>query len=374
MNIIRLLKSDAFSGILLLVSACIAMLAANSSVADSYQQFKSLSSFWINDGLMVLFFLVISLELKREFIQGDLADIKACILPACAALGGMIVPALIYLLFNLNNSATFAGWSIPVATDIAFAVGVFALFSKGLPKSLKIFLLSLAIFDDLGAILIIAFFHAHDISLLNLFHCAIVLFVLFWLNRTGIKSLILYAILGFALWYYVLYSGLHPTLAGVLFGFGLPIASDIRISPLHRLEYLLTPLVTFLILPLFAFVNAGIDIGSISHEMLFDVVTLGIVIGLVAGKQIGILFFSWIAIQLNWSRLPKDANWLQFYGVSIICGIGFTMSLFLAALAFGENAHSLTEARLGILIGSLISCVLGAVVLFSSAKYSINSK
>lgn len=361
---------EASSGIVLLFSACLALLLVNSPLNAFYHTiFNERVLFWINDGLMVLFFLLISLELKRELVNGELSNKKNIILPAVAALGGMIIPALIYTAINYQSPDTSVGWAIPVATDIAFALGVLALVSKKLPYSLKIFLMSLAIFDDLGAIIIIAAFHSHEVSFFYIGLSDVVLIALGVLNYFRFKNLISYLILGIMLWYCILYSGIHPTIAGVLLGCTIPVGTQSH-SPLQTLEHALHPVVSYLILPLFALANAGVLLTNINLSMIFNSVTLGITLGLFVGKQLGVFIFSWLIIKSGFVSKPKSATWLDLYGVSILCGIGFTMSLFLGTLAFGSSVY-MDNVRLGVLLGSLLSGVIGGSVLLYSANLKV---
>lgn len=348
---------------LLFLATTIALIIDNTRFSWIYQSlihnpwiFNHTVLHIVNDGLMAIFFLMISLELKREFIDGELSDVKKILLPAFAALGGMIFPALIYILINLFHPETLHGWAIPVATDIAFALGVLSLFSNRIPNSLKLFLMSLAIFDDLGAIIIIAFFHYHNFDLFY-FTIALLLYSgLISLNYFRVKNLFVYGITGLIFWYCMLHSGIHPTIAGVLLGLTIPV------NRIHDLETILKPFVYLLILPLFAFSNAGFSIREITFDHLFDFVTIGIFLGLFLGKQIGVMSCTYLLVKKGYASLPSQATWRQMYGVSILCGIGFTMSLFLGALAFGEESY-MTEVKLGVLLASLLSSMFGAWVL-----------
>lgn len=355
---------EAAGGILLLIAACLALILVNSPLKPFYYSvFNETFVFWINDGLMVLFFLLISLELKRELVDGELTNKKNITLPALAALGGMIVPALIYLIINYQYPDAVQGWAIPVATDIAFALAILTLVSKKLPHSLKIFLMSLAIFDDLGAIIIIAAFHTSNLSFYYFGFADLILIALGTLHYFRIKNLIPYLILGVVLWYCILYSGIHPTIAGVLLGFSIPVG-----SPLTKLEAFLHPWVSFLILPIFALANAGVSFTSFNPAALFNSITIGIALALFVGKQSGVFLFSWFTIKNKLAAKPRAATWLDLYGVSILCGIGFTMSLFLGTLAFNGNSDFITEVRMGVLLGSLASGVIGGSVLLYSAN------
>lgn len=359
----KFLQLESASGIILFSMAVLAMLWANSPLAFLHQQFISASLFVVNDGLMALFFLVVGLELKRAFLGGQLSNPAQIMLPLMAALGGMIVPALIYTGFNWGSPDTLKAWATPVATDIAFAVGVLSLFGKRVPNALKVFLLALAIFDDLGAILIIAFYLTGGLSW---FYLGIALFsflLLIALNRFGVTRLSLYLILGVLLWITLLKSGIHPTIAGVLLAFTVPARSKKERSPLYRLEEALHPWVAYGIMPLFALVNAGFPLSGITSEILTSNVVLGIALGLFLGKQIGVFTFAWAFIRFKWASLPPNASWLTLYGVAILCGIGFTMSLFLGTLAFANDNTYLVEVRLGVIMGSIFSSLVGAIVL-----------
>lgn len=355
---------EAASGIMLLLAACLALLAVNTSLYNFYYSiFNPTFTHWINDGLMAIFFLIISLELKRELIDGELSEKKNILLPAFAALGGMIVPAFIYTFINWQDPTTIQGWSIPVATDIAFALGILTLVNKKLPYSLKIFLLSLAIFDDLGAIIIIAAFYTQKISFYYFGLADLILVALGVLHYLRIKNLSSYLVLGLALWYCILNSGIHPTIAGVLLGFAIPTG-----KPLKSLEETLYPWVSFLILPLFALANAGVTLTSLNLAAVFNTLTLGIALGLFVGKQLGVFSFSWLMIKFKWAAKPRLTTWLDLYGVALLCGIGFTMSLFLGNLTFQNNNQHMEQARLGVLLGSLLSGLAGASVLIYSAN------
>jgi NhaA family Na+:H+ antiporter len=376
-HIRNFLKHESAGGITLFTAAILAILLDNSPLSDLYQtlfRIKLLFGhpllFWINEGLMAVFFLLVGLELKREFKEGELSAISKIILPGIAAFGGMLIPAVIYSGLNYTNSSAMRGWAIPVATDIAFALGVLSLFSTRVPQSLRIFLLALAIFDDLGAIIIIAVFYSHDLSIIFLALSGIVFSVLGLLNFFGVKKLTPYLLLGVVLWICLLKSGIHATIAGVLLAFIVPANKNSSFeSPLNQLEQFLLPWVAYGIMPLFALANAGISFYEISHEVILDSIVLGIVAGLCIGKQIGIFGFTWLAIHLGLAKLPNQCSWLQLYGISLICGIGFTMSLFLGTLAFQDNQSSyLINVRLGVLFGSLISGIMGAIVLLLSLR------
>lgn len=365
------LRMESASGILLVVAAVIAMLVANSPLNEFYQGFlhsyllgMSLSH-WINDGLMAIFFLLIGLEVKRELLEGALKSKETAMFPAIAAVGGMLVPALIYVMFNFDNESALAGWAIPAATDIAFALGIMALLGNRVPASLKVFLLALAIIDDLGAVVIIAFFYTADLSTLALTAGFVSTAVLFWLNAKKVTKLSPYLIVGAILWFAVLKSGVHATLAGVVIGFAIPLKGEKDgHSPLKHLEHTLHPYVSFGVLPLFALANAGISLEAVSIEGLTSMVPMGIALGLLIGKPVGIMLFCWASLQLKLTELPAGIRMRQIFAVSVLCGIGFTMSIFISSLAFEFEAESLdTYARLGILMGSTISAILGYILL-----------
>lgn len=362
---IRIVKNflalESASGIILFVMAVIAMLWANSPYAFVQQQFIDKFLFLINEGLMAVFFLVVGLELKRGYLSGQLSQISQVILSFIAAVGGMVVPALLYYWINYANPDALKGWSTPVATDIAFALGLLSLFGKRVPPALKLFLLVLAIFDDIGAILIIAFFYTGGLAYPFLFASIVCVLILLLLNRLSVQSLIPYLCVGVLLWLALLKSGIHPTIAGVLLALTLPDSAEH--SPLHRLENTLHPWVAYVIMPLFALANAGFSLHTVTIESLTSTVVLGIAIGLFVGKQIGVFLFSGLLIKLRLAVLPEQTTWLQLYGVAILCGIGFTMSLFLGTLSFANENNYLGDVRLGVIIGSLLSGFSGAIVL-----------
>ena len=376
----KFLALESASGILLMFAAAFAMVCANSALMDYYQLLLGtpveirIGSFeiakplllWINDGLMAVFFFLVGLELKREVLEGELVDRRNIILPAIGAIGGMFVPAAIYLYFNAGDSVAQQGWAIPAATDIAFALGVLALLGSRVPISLKIFLTTLAIFDDLGAIIVIAFFYTSKLSLSALIVTALCLPILFVLNRKNVVSNSPYMLIGVIMWVAMLKSGVHATLAGVLLAMFIPMRSKAEpaVSPLMRLEHDLHSIVAFFILPIFAFANAGINFSGMGSEQLFHGVPLGIALGLFVGKQVGIFGLCGLAIKLKLADLPKGMNWASFYGTAALCGIGFTMSLFIGSLAFEETGVNLLfDERLGIVIGSLLSGLLGYLIL-----------
>lgn len=365
------MKLESASGIVLVITAASAMLVANSPLNEIYQHTLHIYIFgmslahWVNDGLMAIFFLLIGLEVKRELVEGALKSKETAMFPAFAAIGGMLVPALIFVAFNWGNEVALAGWAIPAATDIAFALGVMALLGKRVPVSLKVFLLALAIIDDLGAVIIIAFFYTADLSVLALavgFACTAVLFTL---NARRVAKLTPYLIVGAILWLAVLKSGVHATLAGVVIGFAIPLKGDKREhSPLKHLEHALHPWVSFGVLPLFAFANAGISLEGVSLAGLTSMVPMGIALGLLIGKPMGIMLFCWLSTKMQLAKLPDGINMKHIFAVSVLCGIGFTMSIFISSLAFGYDAEALDKyARLGILMGSTVAAILGYFLL-----------
>lgn len=374
------LKKDSASGILLVCAAALALVVENSPLRVLYDallqtpvavQVGALGIdkpllLWINDGLMAIFFLLIGLEVKREVYEGELSEPAQIVLPAVGAIGGMLVPALIYVWFNHGDPRAMDGWAIPAATDIAFALGVVALLGRRVPLSLRVFLLALAIFDDLGAILIIAFFYTADLSMTSLIVAGITLGALVAINLMKITRLSIYVVLGIVLWVTVLKSGVHATLAGVALGFAIPLRSDQHdVSPLKNLEHELHSWVAFIIVPLFAFANAGVLLHGVSWEVISGPVPAGIIAGLLIGKPVGIMLFCAPLILTGLAQLPHGSTWIGFFGISVLCGIGFTMSLFIASLAFEHttDAGYVAVDRLGILLGSVISAVLGYLIL-----------
>lgn len=365
-------KTEAAGGVLLVMAAIAAMLIANSLVNELYQHalhvyvFGMSLSHWVNDGLMAIFFLLIGLEVKRELIEGSLKSKEQALFPAIAALGGMLAPALVYTWFNSADPTASQGWAIPAATDIAFALGIMALLGNRVPVSLKAFLLALAIIDDLGVIIIIALFYTSELSSFALAMGLLTAGGLYLLNRYKVTSLVPYLILGAILWFAVLQSGIHATLAGVMIGFAIPLKGKQATSPspLKRLEHWLHPWSTFAILPLFAFVNAGISLEGISLAGLTSTLPVGVALGLFVGKPLGIFTFSWISIKLGMAKLPEGIDTRHIFAVSVLCGIGFTMSIFISSLAFG-HAHLILDnyARLGILIGSTAAALAGYIML-----------
>jgi Na+:H+ antiporter, NhaA family len=364
------LATEAAGGIILMGVAALALIVANSPLGEAY--FHTLHLYigklsllhWINDGLMALFFLLVGLEIKREVLNGQLSTWPRRALPGFAAVGGMVVPAAIFVFLNLGHDS-LRGWAIPSATDIAFALGVLALIGPRAPASLKVFLTALAIIDDLGAVLIIALFYTEGLNLAALGGAAAILILLSVMNRRGVTNVVPYLALGAVLWVLTLMSGIHATLAGVALAFTIPMGSaqEGEHTPLHRLEHGLHPWVTYLVIPIFGFANAGVALGGLSLNNLLDPVTLGVTLGLFAGKQIGVCLFAAIAIRLKWAQLPERAGWGQLYGIALLCGIGFTMSLFIGGLAYAGNPVYLEETKVGVLLGSILSACLGAVVL-----------
>jgi len=375
------INNESSSGILLIVVTIAALLFSNSAISYLYSSFLNIpievhfGSFniakplvlWVNDGLMAIFFLLVGLEVKREIVEGHLSSLDKVALPGIAALGGMLVPALIYAYFNINDEMAINGWAIPTATDIAFALGILSLLGNRVPLSLKIFLMALAIIDDLGAIIIISIFYTSQLSILSISVAGGALAVLIGLNYYGVTKKAAYFIVGTIMWVSVLKSGVHATLAGVMLAFTIPLSGKNEYgketSPAKELEHNLHFWVAFLILPLFAFVNAGIDITQISLDQMSGTVPLGILFGLFIGKQLGVFGFSFIAIKLNIVKIPQDSNWLQLYGVSILTGIGFTMSLFIGSLAFEDSQLYQSTDKLAILIASFAAGLMGYLVL-----------
>lgn len=379
------LKLESASGIMLIGAMALAMIMNNSPLDGLYQAFiktpivvqvgalvidKPLL-LWVNDGLMALFFFTVGLELKREILEGELSKLSQVALPLAAAIGGMLVPALIYAGINLHDSALLRGWAIPAATDIAFALGILMLLGKRVPNSLKIFLITLAVFDDVGAIIIIAVFYTHELSYVSLIVAGCSLLVLIMLNLMRVTRISAYAIVGLVLWVSVLKSGVHATLATVIMAFTIPLRTSkpAERSPLHKLESDLHPIVAYFVLPMFAFANAGINLGNLSIHSLTHSVPLGIALGLFVGKQLGVFSFAWLAIKTGIASKSKDVDWLSLYGVAVLCGIGFTMSLFIGTLAFQPgNLPQGIDERLGILLGSLLSATAGYFLLRYSLK------
>jgi NhaA family Na+:H+ antiporter len=369
------LENSASGGLILMAAAALALVVANSPFASTY--FGVLNSYlgplsivhWINDALMAGFFLLVGLEIKREMLDGQLSSWSRRILPGIAAAGGMIAPALVFLTFNANDPMTVRGWAIPAATDIAFALGVLSLLGNRVPASLKIFLTALAIIDDLGAVIIIALFYSANLSIIYLGLSAVALATLIMMNRMGVLRVAPYLIVGAILWYLVLRSGIHATIAGVLLALTIPLrmrpasTDDPQHSPLHRLEHRLHGWVTFLIIPIFGFANAGVSFSGLSSDVLTDHLTLGVALGLLAGKLVGVFGSAMILIRLGWADMPMGANMRQLFGTALLCGIGFTMSLFIGLLAFADTPFLQEEVKIGILGGSLLAGLLGWSVL-----------
>ncbi|MGO4639290.1 Na+/H+ antiporter NhaA [Mesorhizobium sp. 2RAF45] len=369
------LDSEAAGGIILMVAAALALIVANSPLAETY--FSVLHAYlgplsvshWVNDGLMAVFFLLVGLEIKREMLDGQLSTWPRRVLPGIAAAGGMVVPALVYVAINRNNSAALSGWAIPTATDIAFALGVLSLLGSRVPASLKVFLTALAIIDDLGAVIIIAIFYTSGLSLIYLGAAFAVIAVLVVLNRMRVMTLVPYLLLGAILWVLVLKSGVHATLAGVALALTIPlersagIGHDLDHSPLHRLEHGLHKIVPFFVIPIFGFANAGVSLAGLSFGALIEPLTLGVAAGLVVGKLVGVFGSSALAIRLGLADLPAHAGWSHMIGISLLCGIGFTMSLFIGLLAFASDVALQDAVKVGILAGSFIAAIIGAAVL-----------
>ena len=376
-------KLEAASGLLLLFSAIIALYLSNSTFSETYFNILKIYFFiginqfglkltvlhWINDVLMVIFFFLVTLEIKREFIQGELSNRKQALLPFIAAIGGMLVPALIYIFININSSETLNGWAIPTATDIAFSLGVLSLLGKRVPLSLKVFLTALAIIDDLGAIVIIAFFYSSKLNFIYLLLIFLTFILLIVLNKFGIKKFIPYLFFGLFLWFFTHESGIHSTISGVLLALTIPHRKKQNdYSLLLKVEHSIAPYVAFMIMPLFALANAGVSLEGLKFNSLFSVVPLGILLGLFLGKQIGVFLFSYISIKLKIAEMPNNANWLNLYGVGILTGIGFTMSLFVGNLAFVENVEYMNGVKIGVLTGSLLSTIVGYFLLLIIRK------
>ena len=380
-------KLEAASGLVLLFAAIIALFVSNSELASIYYdilnsyfalgfgEFKLKLSVlhWINDVLMAIFFFLVSLEIKREFIQGELSNPKQASLPIIAAVGGMLVPALIYVAINFGNSETLKGWAIPSATDIAFSLGVLSLLGKRVPISLKVFLTALAIIDDLGAIVIIAFFYSGKIQAMYLILMLVSIIILIIFNRLNIRSFIPYLIVGIFLWDFTHSSGIHATIAGVLLALTIPHKdkkneSSHKNSMLIKLEHAISPYVAFGIMPIFAFANAGVSLEGLSIATLMNPVPLGILCGLFFGKQFGVFIFSYVSIKLKFAEMPNDSDWLKLYGVGVLTGIGFTMSLFVGNLAFVDTTEYLSGVKIGVLLGSLASTLFGYMLILLSKK------
>ena len=376
-------KLEAASGLILLIAAIIALIISNSNFGEIYFDtlerylFIGINNFglklsihhWINDALMAIFFFFVTLEIKREFIQGELSDFKKALLPIIAAVGGMLIPAFFYVIINLDNSETLNGWAIPSATDIAVSLGILSLLGSRVPISLKIFLTALAIIDDLGAILIIAFFYSGDLSINYLSLILISYIFLLILNRYKVKKFLPYLIIGIFMWYFTYKSGIHATIAGVLLASTIPHRQKNKdFSLLIKIEHIISPYVAFMIMPLFAFANAGVSLSGLSLSSLMLPVPLGILVGLFFGKQLGVMLFSYISVKLKIAQMPDNSTWLSLYGVSILTGIGFTMSLFVGNLAFAVNTQYMDGVKIGVLAGSLLSTLFGYFLLLLTSK------
>jgi Na+:H+ antiporter, NhaA family len=374
---------EAASGLVLLIAAIIALVISNSIFSELY--FSTLEQYlfigindfglklsvhhWINDLLMAVFFFFVTLEIKREFIQGELSNLKKALLPIIGAVGGMVVPALVYVSINFGNTETLNGWAIPSATDIAFSLGILSLLGSRVPISLKIFLTALAIIDDLGAILIIAFFYSGDLSITYLSLILISYIFLLVLNKLGVKKFIPYLIIGALMWFFTYKSGIHATIAGVLLASTIPHRiKDKDFSLLIKLEHAISPYVAFLIMPIFAFANAGVSLMGLSLSSLLEPVPLGILLGLFIGKQVGVMVSSYLAVKLGAAQMPDNSSWLSLYGVSILTGVGFTMSLFVGNLAFAGSINYMDGVKIGVLSGSLLSTIFGYFLLLYASK------
>ncbi|QZH73836.1 MAG: Na+/H+ antiporter NhaA [Erythrobacter sp.] len=384
-NFSALFRADAFSGILLIAVAALAMIVANSGVSGAYMElfngylwskeafYLNTLHLWINDGLMVIFFFVVGLEVKREIIAGNLADPKARTLPILAAIAGMAAPAAVYILIAGSEPGLARGWAIPAATDIAFAMGVVGLLGTRVPAPLRLFLLTVAIVDDIGAVAIIAIFYTEDINMMFLAASAVVLAIMFALNRIGFSSMFPFILLTVLLWYCVLYTGVHATIAGVLAALMIPFRDRKGNPMLENMEHALVPWNAYLVVPIFGFANAGVNLSGMGLEALLDPLPLAIAAGLVVGKQAGIFAMVWAAVKLKIAPKPPGCTWPEIWGVTVLCGIGFTMSLFIGELAFPgstETARFLRdEAKIGVLVGSLISALLGYAILRLTATH-----
>ena len=376
-------KLEAASGLVLLISAILALIVSNSDLSSIY--FETLNKYlfigindfgiklsvlhWINDALMAIFFFFVTLEIKREFIEGELSNFKQAMLPIMGAIGGMVVPALVYIFINYGDTETLRGWAIPSATDIAFSLGVLSLLGSRVPISLKVFLTALAIIDDLGAIIIIAFFYTGDLKIHYLGLIVVAFILLLILNKFNVKNFILYLLIGIVMWDFTHQSGIHATIAGVLLATTIPHRKKPKeFSLLIKIEHAISPYVAFGIMPLFAFANAGVSLEGLSLSSFMSKVPLGILLGLFLGKQFGVFIFSYLSIKFKLAQMPSKANWINFYGVGVLTGIGFTMSLFVGNLAFIDNMSYMDGVKIGVLGGSLLSTLFGYFLILLSPK------
>ena len=380
-------KLEAASGLVLLIAAVIALILSNTNLRDYYFDILNIHILigtknfgldlsiihWINDALMAVFFFIVTLEIKREFIQGELSKPKQALLPIIGAVGGMALPALIYIIINFETGYTLRGWAIPSATDIAFSIGVLSLLGSRIPISLKVFLTALAIIDDLGAVIIIAFFYSSELQYINLLLMLASFITLLALNKLGIKKFLPYLLIGLFLWYFTYGSGIHSTISGVLLAITIPHRNHEKdYSLLLKLEHVLSPYVAFGIMPLFALANAGVILDDISINRMSAPVPLGILCGLFFGKQIGVFLFSFLSVKFKLAEMPSNSNWIKFYGVGILTGIGFTMSLFVGNLAFADYSNNLDGVKIGVLAGSFLSALVGYFVLLFATKKNIS--
>jgi len=376
-------KLEAASGLVLLISAILALIVSNSNLSNIYFEtlgkylFVGVNNFgiklsvlhWINDALMAIFFFFVTLEIKREFIEGELSNFKQAMLPIMGAIGGMVVPALVYIFINYGDTETLRGWAIPSATDIAFSLGVLSLLGSRVPISLKVFLTALAIIDDLGAIIIIAFFYTSDLKIHYLGLIVVAFILLLVLNKFNVKNFILYLLIGIIMWDFTHQSGIHATIAGVLLATTIPHRKKPKeFSMLIKIEHAISPYVAFGIMPLFAFANAGVSLEGLSLSSFMSKVPLGILLGLFLGKQFGVFIFSYLSIKFKLAQMPSKANWINFYGVGVLTGIGFTMSLFVGNLAFIDNMSYMDGVKIGVLGGSLLSTLFGYFLILLSPK------
>ena len=376
-------KLEAASGLVLLISAILALIVSNSDLSKIYFEtldkylFIGINDFgiklsvlhWINDALMAIFFFFVTLEIKREFIEGELSNFKQAMLPIMGAIGGMVVPALVYIFINYGDTETLRGWAIPSATDIAFSLGVLSLLGSRVPISLKVFLTALAIIDDLGAIIIIAFFYTGDLKIHYLGLIVVAFILLLILNKFNVKNFILYLLIGIVMWDFTHQSGIHATIAGVLLATTIPHRKKPKeFSLLIKIEHAISPYVAFGIMPLFAFANAGVSLEGLSLSSFMSKVPLGILLGLFLGKQFGVFIFSYLSIKFKLAQMPSKANWINFYGVGVLTGIGFTMSLFVGNLAFIDNMSYMDGVKIGVLGGSLLSTLFGYFLILLSPK------